>query len=967
MSRYEILDKLGKGSRSTIYLVKDNETGSYLACKELYYYDWELSEINLLEHEIMINRALVHPNIMRYQYIINDKCNARYYLLMDYFSKSSLGYQLVKRKEAQARFKESTIWSFLAQLYDTLLYLHSVDKRHSTDLSTVLLRDFRPSNFFLSSRGVIQIKSLRYLIPLEFGSVEAEPFVDKIPQLLAPYLAPEILQGNYYSTSSDIWSMGCFLYEVCTFQTLVTGRTPDDVLHALACIRHPIVLDHYSKDLSRVIGLMLQPNPQDRITLMQLNSFPQFKAALEKYKSYITHTKKRMGDTISSICICKCGGDGYSCCVDARHKNGLPTTHISKKLFMAETITPSNLWQQEMLSCSAKHHKTTDQFEVTYVNSNTRDEGVKYERLEEDAFTLEDRLGHTPNATGVVFTQPVIKTAYIDSTYKQSSNITKNSYFATYGRYPKGVVNRLVYSNENSRVEGDCAPQTQFELVEKVTEDQYPNNDLYSVKNMAQANLAGRTMLNATIGGQGNTTMMGGLFGAVDVDEIFKDDAVETQDRACSPIIISVHSPNYTRTELDSLVTNDGITRHTKKHKNEFGDTISTCWQPSLQSNISSVRTLDLDEKVHSLNMPSIPNYRRKDSSYDIYPTLESKGSLGDHLYANSISPPKKYNSNKSDNTSGKFSSTTIPYSYTTSFYDPKMLSAKKVLPIEEFSSDEEEQRGHTLREVISYRRSTPASLYEEPLRLDYYRHPVQVPITYNRDNPISYINLIKHTHATSRAVGPNNTEKVKKQKKSKQSDSRVVTPFKDDYFVNRIQTPEQTMEITNNYDSVRDSEENNYPALISVYSRWSSPSTTPQVPQPTMHVYEHYHASYIPRHKLKPPKTPQVPLPGEYTHYAFSTNKTEKISESPKGEHIIHNHESSNNLVLSKSSNTHIYEKHFPPHEKYVSKNDLQKTYGVTFSTSNSTATSMSKRVGNLQNTFSTDRGVGNSSPITK
>lgn len=96
----------------------------------------------------------------------------------------------------------------------------------------------------------------------------------------------------------------------------------------------------------------------------------------------------------------------------------------------------------------------------------------------------------------------------------------------------------------------------------------------------------------------------------MNVDEIFKGEEVETQDRACSPIIVSVHSPNYTRTELDSLMTNDGVTRHTRKHRNEFGDTISTCWQPSLKSNISSVRTLDLDEKVASINMPSTPNHR---------------------------------------------------------------------------------------------------------------------------------------------------------------------------------------------------------------------------------------------------------------------------------------------------------------------------------------------------------------------
>ncbi|EFO64496.1 Kinase, NEK [Giardia lamblia P15] len=964
MSRYQLLDKLGKGSRSTIYLAQDNETGNYLVCKEICYRNWDSSELDLLEHEIMVNRALVHPNIMRYQYVLNDKENCRYYLLMNYFSKSDLGYQLVRRKETNARFKEATIWTFLAQLYDMLLYLHSVDKRHSTDVSIALLRDFRPSNFFLSSRGIIQIKSLRYLKLLDFGSVEAEPFTSKLPPLLVPYLAPDVLQGNYYSVSSDIWSLGCLLYELCTFQAFVTGHTPNDVLQALAAIRRPIILDHYSQSLSHVLSLMLQPNSRDRITLKQLGSFPQLKSAWEQYKTYIAHTRKPMGDPIPLLFHCKCGGDGYSCCLDARRKNGLPDTYISRRDFQSDTVTPSNLWQQETFSrlLTSKHHKSNNEFEVVHVNQHAEDEeGIKYERLESDAFTLEDRLGYTPNATSIVFTQPAIQTTNLSNTRRHPSNTIKESYFATHGRYPKGVVNRLVYSNENSRVEGDGALQTQFELVQKVTEDSPFAGNPSNAKYMEYGNFAGRTMLNTTIDGQRNMTMIGGVLGPINVDEIFKDDEVETQDRACSPIVISVHSPNYTRTELDSLMTNDGVTRHTKKHRNEFGDTISTCWQPSLKSNISSVRTLDLDEKVTSINMPSTPNYRPGNSSYDIYPTLSSNGSMAESLYANSLSPPKKNKSSINDSYNSKITSHIFPPSYKASFYDPKMLSTPKVF--EEFSSDEEEQHGHMLREAVNYRRSPPASLYEEPLRLDYHRHPVQVPIVYTSDDTVSYIDMLKSIQSTTRAVGPNKPGKPKKQKKSKEPAQPPVILFEDDCSINRLHTPDRTMIKVSYQESVREPEVNDHP--VSVYSRWSSPSITPQ--PPAVHcTYEHYHASYVPHNKLTSPTTVQVPLPGDYTHYAFSPNKIEGSSTLDKDIRSTHEPTSTNNLALSRNSTTHVYETHFLPHERYVSKHELQRTHPVTFSMLNTTTNWMKSEAQGLKNTLSTDRGVGGSSQVT-
>ena len=123
--------------------------------------------------------------------------------------------------------------------------------------------------------------------------------------------------------------------------------------------------------------------------------------------------------------------------------------------------------------------------------------------------------------------------------------------------------------------------------------------------------------------------------------------------------------------------------------------------------------------------------------------------------------------------------------------------------------------------------------------------------------------------------------------------------------------------------------------------------------------MYEHYHASYAPRNRLKPAKTAQVPLPGEYTHYAFSTNRLENLSKSSKD---MHAPAPTHNLGLSGSNTTQAYETHFPPHERYVPKYDLQKTHPVTFSMSSSTTNRMSKGAESLRNTLSTDRGVGGS-----
>lgn len=74
----------------------------------------------------------------------------------------------------------------------------------------VMHRDLKPANILISGAGALKIADLG--LGRNFGSETFEVF-SKVGTPL--YMSPELLKGEGYEMKSDIWSMGCILYELC--------------------------------------------------------------------------------------------------------------------------------------------------------------------------------------------------------------------------------------------------------------------------------------------------------------------------------------------------------------------------------------------------------------------------------------------------------------------------------------------------------------------------------------------------------------------------------------------------------------------------------------------------------------------------------------------------------------------------------------------------------------------------------
>lgn len=204
---FEVLDILGQGSYGKIYKVREKAGEKrVIVIKEIdtsqLRSDYEaLAEINVMAR-------MDSPFIVKYfdSFIQNNK---KVNILMEYCEHGDLHSLLKKRKHPQDESKhkylsENRVWSFFIQICVGLYYMHS---------NNILHRDLKTLNIFLTKDNKLKIGDLGVAKILE----NAENFVTS--KVGTPYyLSPEVCEDRPYNNKSDIWSLGCILYEMCSLK-----------------------------------------------------------------------------------------------------------------------------------------------------------------------------------------------------------------------------------------------------------------------------------------------------------------------------------------------------------------------------------------------------------------------------------------------------------------------------------------------------------------------------------------------------------------------------------------------------------------------------------------------------------------------------------------------------------------------------------------------------------------------------
>lgn len=137
-----------------------------------------------------------------------------------------------------------------------LKYIHSLN---------ILHRDLKTSNIFLQENGDLKIGDFGIARVLEGTMHNAESVVGT-----PYYMSPEICQNQPYSYKSDVWSLGCVLYELCTLEHAFKSNNLLNLVYKIVHEDPDPISTKYSSDMQNLINLLVKKNLSERPTLDQL-------------------------------------------------------------------------------------------------------------------------------------------------------------------------------------------------------------------------------------------------------------------------------------------------------------------------------------------------------------------------------------------------------------------------------------------------------------------------------------------------------------------------------------------------------------------------------------------------------------------------------------------------------------------------------------------------------------------------
>lgn len=203
-------------------------------------------------NEVETLKKIHNPNIIRLIDVFNSKNNL--YLVYEFCN----GGNLEEHIQKQGLLREQEVIEKLSQLLNAFETLVK---------ESILHRDLKPSNILLHN-SLIKVADFGFCKTLEYGDLTQTMVGSPI------YMAPEILLGEPYSLTADIWSLGVCLYEMlfgrCPYEDVTIQRLIQQI--NTAHLYFPRELNPISDNMERLLRRMLVMSPQHRITWEELFS-----------------------------------------------------------------------------------------------------------------------------------------------------------------------------------------------------------------------------------------------------------------------------------------------------------------------------------------------------------------------------------------------------------------------------------------------------------------------------------------------------------------------------------------------------------------------------------------------------------------------------------------------------------------------------------------------------------------------
>src|SRR5213594_655423 len=291
LGHYEICSQLGAGGMGEVYLAHDTKLDRKVALKILPSNHAGRELVRRFMQEARAASALNHPNILTI-YEIDDIESAQF-----------IATEFIEGQTLRARMKVAPVKP-LEAIDVSIQVASALDAAHCVG---IVHRDIKPENIMLRRDGIVKV--------LDFGiakltSPQTGPLTDGDAPTLAlvntqagmilgtaQYMSPEQARGLEVDARTDIWSLGCVLYEMVAGRQPFLGATAMDVMTSILNREPDSLVTHASErpeELEHIVGRALRKDREERYQTVAdlLIDLKELKSELELQTKRISAPRK---------------------------------------------------------------------------------------------------------------------------------------------------------------------------------------------------------------------------------------------------------------------------------------------------------------------------------------------------------------------------------------------------------------------------------------------------------------------------------------------------------------------------------------------------------------------------------------------------------------------------------------------------------------------------------------------------